>query len=278
MNLLISAKLQLKMERTIALIRNRIIEEGVEQDVHNLMEDIPVEKEIHENFVFQDFETDKDLFWTLLAYNGYLTFAGKGDFDTYKLKIPNSEVKTVFRDIVKTWMRNEVKLKREILVLTIKHLINNNITEFEKGFKRIIGDTFSYFDTAANPKNPDNLTKNEQVYHVYTLGLLAILSDDYIIKSNRESGEGRYDIMLIPYDKSRYGIVIEFKSIESQKEKETNENFVTRVNSTINKALQQIETKKYYKELINNGINPEKIIKLSIVFASKEPFVKKLEN
>ena len=74
---------------------------------------------------------------------------------------------------------------------------NNEIEKFEKGFKKIIGDTFSYFDVKGEPEN---------VYQSYVLGLLAIIGDDYIIKSNRESGEGRYDILLIPHDKTKYGV------------------------------------------------------------------------
>ncbi len=110
------------------------------------------------------------------------------------------------------------------------------------------------------------------------LGLLAIVGDDYIIKSNRESGEGRYDIMLIPYDKNRHGIVIEFKSIPAQKSKETEKKFAKRINTTRDKALRQIETNKYYKELIDNKIESKKIIKLPIIFAGKEPFVNEIKK
>ncbi len=93
------------------------------------------------------------------------------------------------------------------------------------------------------------------------------------IKSNGESGDGRYDIMLIPHDRSKYGVVIEIKQIEKQKETEDDEKFTKRINLNIKNALAQIDKNKYYKELIDNKIEYEKIIKLSIVFAGKEPYM-----
>ncbi len=95
-----------------------------------------------------------------------------------------------------------------------------------------------------------------------------------MVKSNRESGEGRYDIMLIPNDKTAYGIVIEIKSVEKRKPKESDSKFTDRINKSIDEALQQIETNKYYSEILENGIKPEKIIKLAIVFAGKEPYIR----
>lgn len=79
--------------------------------------------------------------------------------------------------------------------------------------------------------------------------------------------------MLIPHDKSKYGVVIEIKQIEKLKDKETNNNFVKRINKSIKKALAQIDKNKYYKELIDSKIEEDKIIKLPIVFAGKEPYI-----
>lgn len=114
-----------------------------------------------------------------------------------------------------------------------------------KGFKKIIADTLSYFDS--NTKNDSNRSTtvfaNEQTYHVYTLGLHAVLSDDYIIKSTRESGEGRYEIILIPRIPQKKGIIIEMKRIEKQKDNEEKIIFCNRINSQIDKALQEIEIK-----------------------------------
>ena len=103
--------------------------------------------------------------------------------------------------------------------------------------------------------------------------MLAIIGDDYIIKSNRESGEDRYDIMLIPHDKSKNGVVIEIKQIEKQQEVEKIHEFSLRINKEIEIAANQIDRNKYYKELIENKLTKEQIIKIPIVFAGKEPYI-----
>ncbi len=261
-----------------SLIKSRIIELGVKENIQTLIEGKTIEKELHDNFVFHDFETDNELLWTLLTDNGYLTQLEESDFSNHKLRIPNYEVKIVFANIIKTWLNNEIKLKKDLLVRTTRDLINNNIEHFEAGFKQITGDTLSYFDTKekSDKQRNEKTVTYEQVFHIYTLGLLAILSDDYIIKSNRESGEGRYDIMLIPYDKTKNGVVLEIKSIKKQNEKEERKDFIKRINNEINKALNQIEKNRYYTELIENNVKPENIIKLSIVFAGEEPYINKI--
>jgi hypothetical protein len=220
-----------------------------------------IDKEIDDNFVFPDLLTDKELLWTLLTFSGYLTSKNKTGRKTHDLAIPNYEVKTVFQDIILKWLNTDVNIKRSTLIDTTKYLINNDIAKFEKGFKEIIGDTFSYFDINGEPEN---------VYQSYVLGLLAIIGDDYIIKSNRESGEGRYDILLIPHDKTKYGIVIEIKQIDKD-EKDNNETFTKKIDNKIKEAKKQIDKNKYYMELIDNKIS--NIIKLPIVFAGKEPYI-----
>ena len=220
-----------------------------------------IEKEIDENFVFPNLDKNKELLWSLLTFSGYLTSINKTGRKSYELKIPNYEIKTVFQDIIFDWLNTDLKIKQTLLIDTTKFLTNNEIEKFEIGFKKIIGDTFSYFDTQGEPEN---------VYQSYVLGLLAIIGDDYIIKSNRESGEGRYDIMLIPHDKNKFGVVIEIKQIAKQ-EIEKDIDFNERINEKIKEAQKQIDRNKYYKELIENKVS--KIIKLPIVFAGKEPYI-----
>lgn len=249
---------------TDPLIKKRIMEPDIDQTYDTLQKLISgetIEKILDENFVFADFETDKELLWTLLTFSGYLTQIKNIENDVYELKIPNYEITGVFKNIVIKWLNVNLKIKRELVISTAEHLVNNRIAEFEKGFKKIMGDTISYFDTAGIPEN---------VYQSYVLGLLAVIGDDYIIRSNRESGEGRYDILLIPHDKTKYGVVIEIKQIKKE-DKETDEELYKKINSNIADALGQIEKKKYYKELLAHNI--KNIIKLPIVFAGKEPFV-----
>jgi hypothetical protein len=277
-----------------SLIKSRIIELGIKETIQDLIEGKTIEKELHDNFVFQDFETENELLWTLLTENGYLTQVEKSDFGNHKLKIPNKEVKIVFTNIIKKWIDTEVKLKRDVLIRMAKNLINNRLPVFEADLRQIIGDTLSYFDTTEKTEKDthNKVVTHEQIYpvkysklfnrvnHVYTLGLFAILSDDYMIKTNRESGEGRYDIAMIPHNKTKNGIVIEIKSIQSQSQRqnEKDKDFRKRINKEIDSASEQIERKEYYKELIEYKIDFDKILLVPIVFAGKVPFVVKLSE
>ena len=266
------------------LIRERITEPKVKENLQDLITGKSIEKKLHDNFIFADLdneviENDDDaLIWTLLTYSGYLTQVKELKHDNYELKIPNNEIKTVFKEIIVNWLKEKVRIRRETLISTSEYLINNKIPEFEKGFKQIVGDTISYFDTAPtiDKKTKKITTSKEQIFHVYTLGLLAVLSDDFNIKSNREAGEGRYDIMLIPYNKTKNGVVIEIKQIEKRENEEIGA-FNRRINAKIKEGLNQINENKYYTELIQDGIKSENIIKLAIVFAGKEPFVRPLQ-
>ncbi|MEA3451390.1 MAG: AAA family ATPase, partial [Bacteroidota bacterium] len=256
------------------LIKNEIKKkdaDNIRQEILKLINNEIIVKDIEENFVFTDLDTPKELLWTLLTYSGYLTIRNSVSRKEYEILIPNYEIKTVFQDTIIEWIQTDIKIIKSLLQNTANYLISNQIEKFEAGFKEIIGDTFSYYDTAKN---------HEYVYHSYILGLLAIIGDDYIIKSNKESGDGRYDIMLIPLPaekihefSQRYGVVIEIKQIQKQQEKEKNEDFNKRINKEIKFATNQIDRNKYYKELIDNKIEEKNIIKIPIIFAGKEPYI-----
>ncbi len=257
-----------------SLIKDRIAVENIKKAVVELINGKTIIRTIKENFVFADFEHNTELIWTLLFYSGFITPIKTVSLYRYEFRIPNYEIKFVFKNIILEWLENRYKFTEDLLINTSNSLINNNLEEFETGFKQILGDTLSYFDTASNKQG-------EQFFHVYTLGLLAVLSDDYILSSNRESGEGRYDIVLIPRNIktqkiSQNGIIIEIKQIEKQKEKEDKEVFIDRVNNKIDEALEQINRKKYYKTLLEHRIELDKIKRVPIIFAGKEPYILKL--
>jgi len=261
-----------------SLIKERLNEPNVKETIQELVSNKTIVKTIKENFIFPDFEHDTELLWTLLFHSGFLTQVNEVSLYRYELKIPNFELKFVFKNLILEWINNTYKFNRDLLITTTNHLINNNIKDFETGFKQIIGDTISYFDTAIrkDETGKEIILSQEQIYHIYTLGLLAILSDDYIIKSNRESGEGRYDIILIPRNPVNKGVVIEIKKVDGQSGNENYTSFAKRINNEIENALQQIERKKYYSELLSHKIELDKIIRVAIVFAGKEPYVTKL--
>ncbi|MEZ4883359.1 MAG: AAA family ATPase [Chitinophagales bacterium] len=251
---------------TDALIKERITEPDL-NNTYNTLEKLiageSVEKRLDENFVFPDFKTDRELLWTLLTFSGYLTIVEEVSRKQYLLRLPNYEIKTVFQDIVISWLRQNLKVRRESLIETTEHLLNNRLKDFERGFQKIIGDTFSFFDTAGEP---------EKVYQAYVLGLLAVIGDDYIIRSNRESGEGRYDIMIMPHNKSQKAIIMELKQIQRNK-KESDGNFHKRINQTLKEAAQQIARNQYHKELLAHQIPKEQIVEVSVVFGGKVPYV-----
>ena len=254
------------------LIKNEIKKKDsgiIREDVLKLINNEKIEKDIEENFVFPDLNSRKSLLWTLLTYSGYLTTKKQVARKEYELVIPNYEIKTIFQDTIIEWFEADINVIKSTLQKTANDLVSNKIIAFERGFKQIIGDTFSYYDTAKN---------NEYIYHSYILGLLAIIGDDYIIKSNKESGDGRYDIMLIPHDKSKNGVVIEIKQIKKQKKSEKKHDFIARINKELSTAISQINKNQYYKELIDNKIKESNIIKIPIVFAGKEPYITMISN
>jgi hypothetical protein len=147
------------------------------------------------------------------------------------------------------------KIENEKLEIMLKALISGDIKLFEKMLRKVVLAVFSYHDFGGEA---------EKVYHALVAGLLVWITNTHEIKSNRESGYGRYDIMIIPRDLSLTGYVIEFKAVD----KEENETVETAAAA----ALAQIEEKKYETELIDKGI--ENIKKLAVVFSGKDVYVK----
>ncbi len=254
------------------LIKDLIKEKGnalIRSEILKLINDEEIEKNIDENFVFPELKQNEQLIWTLFLFSGYVTVKERITTYDYKLRIPNYELKTIFKRTILDWFKMDIKVRYDQLTEMANSLINNNLTVFEKNFKEIMGDTFSYYDTAKN---------NEYVFHAYMLGLLAVKGDDYILKSNRESGDGRYDIMLVPKNaKEHNGVVIEIKRTEKQQENEKDEDFISRINKKLKEAESQIYKNKYYKELLDNGLSEGNIVTVPIVFADKEPYVNELK-
>ena len=140
--------------------------------------------------------------------------------------------------------------------------MNGNIKEMNYYMNKVALATFSYFDTG---KNPSGTSEPEKFYHGFVLGLIVELSDSYEVKSNRESGFGRYDVMIIPQDKSSVAMVLEFKVHEPDEEKTLEE--------TVASSLAQIEEKKYDAELINAGVKKENIRHYGFAFEGKKVLI-----
>jgi DNA-binding protein YbaB len=175
----------------------------------------------------------------------------------YTLSIPNKEVRSTYTRIIQRFFTGKIENKKVQIML--KALIDGDINLFEKMLRKIVTAVFSYHDFSGEP---------EKVYHALVTGLLVWISNTHEIKSNRESGYGRYDIMIFPHDTRQTGYVIEFKAVDP----EDNET----VAGAVAAALEQIEEKKYETELMEKGI--EKIKKLAVVFSGKDVYVKENKN
>jgi hypothetical protein len=226
------------------------------EELNDLIEGKPITKIIYENMVFSDISNPRsDLLWSFLLHSGYLKAIKEVESDLrkkYELQIPNLEVRIIYIDLIEKWIKNHVDLRQ--LEMLLSSLKNGDIKLFEKKLKTVCIEIMSYHDFAGDP---------EKVYHALVLGMLVWLSDDYIIRSNRESGYGRYDIIFIPKDNSRQGIIIEFKRIDEDDS----------VEEVLDNALRQIEKKRYDVEL--KAANNHNIIKLAVGFTGKAVYVAK---
>jgi len=212
---------------------------------------------LDENIIFADLEKNNNSIYSFLVFTGYLKTFNKqqNEIDiSYNLVIPNLEIKSVFRDILRYWFAESYDYDK--LTLLLKSLTKGDTETFEQILSDFILNTLSYFDTAG--KNV------EKVYQAFLLGLFVNLSDNYEVKSEAESGFGRYDIALIPYDKSKLAIILELKSINFSK----NETKLKALNS----ALRQIKDRKYAENLKNKGCN--NIMEMAVVFDGKQCWVK----
>ena len=183
--------------------------------------------------------------WELLLFSGYLTIEEKVDEDNYILRLPNKEVRTLYR---KTFFERYFGRGNKLSDL-MEALIKNRIDEYEEKLQEILLTSVSYNDTKKG---------NEAFYHGLIMGMGLYLEGDYITKSNIESGLGRYDFSVEPKNKNKRAFIMEFKSTDS----------VEKLEEVSKEALKQIEAKKYDISLKQNGI--KEITYIGIAFCGKK--------
>ncbi|MGL5087755.1 MAG: AAA family ATPase [Clostridium sp.] len=216
-----------------------------------------IETAINEDTIMAEIDYNKNNIWSFLLLSGYLKTVSKKQEDdviVYKLAIPNKEIKFMYGNMIKNWFA-EGRIDSQYNNM-IKSLTLGDIKNFKKLFKRCIMESFSYFD--AKGQDPEN------VYHAFVLGMLVSLNGIYEVRSNRESGIGRYDVCLIPKDTSKLGVIFEFKRYDKEDEESIEE--------IMDEALDQIEKMKYDTKLKAKGV--ENIAKLGVVFNKKEVHIK----
>lgn len=242
---------------------NSLIREGnsdIKQTMEELLQGKSFVAEIDEQIVFDQLNDNTNAVWSLLLATGYLKVVKRDvmeEDDWYTLKLTNYEVKRMFRKMVKGWFDGIAKMPYNNF---IKAFLMNDVEAMNEYMNKIALSSFSSFDIAKGVSNDD---APERFYHGFVLGLMVELAGRFQITSNRESGFGRYDVVLVPADKVKdFAYIIEFKVRKPKKEKDLAE--------TVANALLQIREKQYDTQLIADGFSPERIMKYGFAFEGKK--------
>lgn len=239
-------------------------------EIKEKMEELIHGKEIVENFdeqiVFHQLDRNEGAIWSLLLASGYLKAVDveyRGEFmePWYHLKITNKETSSMFFNLFRGWF----EVVRQEYNGFVNALLAGNVKAMTNYMNDVALETFSNFDTG---RRASKRTQPERFYHGFVLGLLVSLRDEYQLKSNRESGYGRYDVMLIPKSREKDAIVMEFKVYDEDEEKGLSE--------TVAAALKQIDEKNYDAELLSLGIEKERIRHYGFAFEGKKVLIGKV--
>ncbi len=224
----------------------------IKEKIERLLKDEEIEVPINLETVIVGIENNEDNIWGLMLGTGYLKVTEVVNLaeHIYKVKLPNYEIKLLFQQIINDWFRNKV-IGNDLRSI-LKDLVTLNMEEYEEKFKILVKEMFSYMDVGENTA--------ENFYHAFVLGMLVGLKDTHYVNSNRESGIGRYDIMLEPKEKNGNSFIMEFKVYKQDKEKTIEE--------TIENAKKQIEEKGYEQNLRERGF--KNITKMVYAFKGKE--------
>ena len=224
----------------------------VKEKIERLLKGEAIEVPINLETVIVGIENNEDNVWGLMLGTGYLKVVEVVDLPNkkYKVAIPNYEIKLLFEEIISNWFKDKV-IGNDLRSI-LKDLVELKLDEFEKKFRVLVREMFSYMDVGENTA--------ENFYHAFVLGMLVGLKDSYYVNSNRESGFGRYDIMLEPQNKEGNSFIIEFK-VADDFENET-------IEEVIVSAKKQIEEKGYESNLRERGFN--NITKMVFAFKGKE--------
>ena len=218
---------------------------------------VPVDEQI----VYNQLDQNVDAIWSLLLASGYVKTLDHDRMELlqpwepikYRLALTNYEVKRMFYSMIGGWFQNNKNYND-----FIKALMLDDLDAMNEYMNRVALQTFSYFDTGNQPYGAEP----ERFYHGFVLGLMVEMADAYYITSNRESGFGRYDVILEPKNPAKHdAIILEFKVKNKRREQTLEE--------TVAAALKQIEEKQYATELVERGIKLEKIRKYGFAFEGK---------
>ena len=246
-------------------LTGKLIREGsreVKQDFEGLLSGKFLRVELDEQIVYNQLMAKRNSIWSLLLAGGYLKtvdveFVERTGRTYYTLALTNKEVRIMFEDMILDWFVPQEGNYNAF----IKALLFGDVKAMNVYMNKVAMSMFSYFDTGKNPSGEEP----ERFYHGFVLGLMVELAERYVLTSNRESGFGRYDVMLEPRRAEDDGIIIEFKVQDAEEEKE--------LADTVKAALKQIEEKKYDTMLVEKGVPKEKIRSYGFAFRGKEVLI-----
>lgn len=247
----------------------KLLREGsreIKEDFEALLCGRAIETCLDEQVIYDELEQEESAVFSLLLAGGYLKVKSVKDFWTehldwesrYELELTNLEVRWMFRNMIRRWFGTAKSDYNDF----IRALLQDNVEAMNEYMNRVALRTFSFFDTG---NRPSGKTEPERFYHGFVLGLIVELSGVYNITSNRESGFGRYDIMLEPVDRERTAMIMEFKVRNSQGEKT--------LEDTARAALLQIREKEYEEELRRRGCRKERIRCYGFAFQGKQVYI-----
>lgn len=218
---------------------------------------------IDEQIVFQQLEQNENAIWSLLLASGYFkvknsAYCKDNDKIEYELELTNREVRLMFENMVSDWFGKNPSVYNDF----VKALLIGDKKAMNYYMNKVALQTFSCFDSGNKPSEE---AEPERFYHGFVLGLMVDLRNRYVLTSNRESGFGRYDVMLKPKNNVDNAIILEFK-VQMPDDEKT-------LQDTAAAALAQIEEKQYAASLEAEGIAPERILKYGFAFQGKRVFI-----
>ncbi len=251
-------------------LAGKLIQEGspdIKMAMEDLLEGKSIETPIDEEIAFNQLDGDEVAIWSMLLASGYLKVEsaprGVSDYDDpgderYQLSLTNREVKRMFKKMIREWFGDKSTRYNDFM----KALLAGDVDYMNQYMNQITLRTFSSFDAGTHPSKD---AEPERFYHGFVLGLIVDLASQYRITSNRESGLGRYDVVLEPLEKNKKAIVLEFKVMNPAKEKD--------LRKTVKNALKQINDKNYDEELLAKGIAKTEIRHYGFAFKGKEVLI-----